>query len=165
MLHVVIQPNGCWIWTASCKSYEGTDLYGQFKYLGKMMRAHKVSYLMFKGEVPPNMLVLHTCDNPLCVNPDHLYLGDHLQNCKDRKERGREGNHKGEANGMATVTWEIVRQMRAMRAPCARTWKPSYQEIADKFHVSVGIVKNIINGYTWKEDKLDNPPVVADKSD
>jgi hypothetical protein len=78
--------DGCWSWT------EGLDAkgYGQFHAQGKNWRGHVYSYCKFKGEVSPDQLVCHTCDNPSCVNPSHLFLGSIGDNARDRdaKKRG-----------------------------------------------------------------------------
>jgi len=79
------EPNtGCWLWG-------GTNLmaYGAMYFEGKQRYAHRVSYSLFKGPVPEGMSVLHKCDTPMCVNPDHLYLGTQQDNMKDKLVRGR----------------------------------------------------------------------------
>jgi hypothetical protein len=86
----VDKTDGCWVWTAS-KNCEG---YGRFNRFGKKRPncegAHRVSYIISSGaEIPDGMLVLHKCDNPPCVNPEHLYLGSNADNARDKKDRGR----------------------------------------------------------------------------
>lgn len=78
----------CWIWLGG-KTH---DNYGKF-WLNRTMKAHKVSYLLFAGEISDGLCVLHSCDNPVCVNPNHLWLGTQLDNLKDRDKKGR--NNKG----------------------------------------------------------------------
>lgn len=82
---------GCWIWVGGKTS----DNYGSF-YFKKPMKAHKVSYILHVGDVPEGLCVLHQCDNTLCINPDHLWLGTQLENIKDRdkKHRGRKWTRK-----------------------------------------------------------------------
>ena len=81
-----VSETACWEWTAS-RIPQG---YGRLCYKGDSSEyAHRVSYLVFKGEIPSGMCVLHTCDNPGCVNPDHLWLGTHQQNMDDRNQKGR----------------------------------------------------------------------------
>lgn len=77
--------SGCIVWT-STKNRQG---YGRFFYQGKQAPAHRVSYELANGPIPEGELVLHKCDNPACVNPDHLYLGDYARNVRDAVERGR----------------------------------------------------------------------------
>ena len=160
MRHVQKQPNGCWNWTASLK-YPKRPLasYGQCKFRGKMQSAHRVSYILFNGEIPEEMCALHKCiGNPLCVNPDHLYPGTKKNNAEERKRQGREGNHKGDANGRAKVTEAMVIEMRKLRPPNHRLWTPSYDAIARRYGLSVSSTKQIINGYTWKHIPLDVSP-------
>ena len=76
---------GCWEWHGSIY----LNGYGQFSFLGRPMRAHRVSYLLFKDEIPPNMDVCHTCDNRICVNPDHLFIGSRSDNMQDCSKKGR----------------------------------------------------------------------------
>jgi len=80
-------PNACWIW----KGPTVTAGYGKISYFGKLIGAHRVSWLMSKGDIPKGMHVLHRCDNPPCVNPDHLFLGTNRDNIYDRNRKGRGG--------------------------------------------------------------------------
>lgn len=81
--------NECWNWVA-CLTH---DNYGKFWFQEKTMKAHKVSFILNRGKVPKGLCVLHLCDNPLCVNPRHLWLGTQIENIKDRDKKGR--THKG----------------------------------------------------------------------
>jgi hypothetical protein len=88
-LSKVKKTKGCWEWTASTNS-KG---YGQFAVgygkTRKVLRAHRISYELFVGEVPEGMSVLHYCDNPCCVRPKHLFLGTHADNMQDMSSKGR----------------------------------------------------------------------------
>jgi hypothetical protein len=81
--------NSCWLWTAGLR---GNNKYGGFRInKTKVMLAHNVAYELYKGN-RNNLKVLHTCDNPLCVNPNHLFLGTQLDNIKDRDMKQRQRN-------------------------------------------------------------------------
>ena len=90
-LEARIQPepnSGCWLWTGPI----GTRGYGQLDVACKTHAAHRLSWLVYRGEIPAEMHVLHKCDNRLCINPDHLFLGDQNTNMKDMKSKGRARN-------------------------------------------------------------------------
>jgi len=71
----------CWEWTA----YVLWDGYGQFRFFGKNIKCHKVSYMYYFGPIPPGLWILHKCNNKLCVNPNHLYAGTRQDNANDAK--------------------------------------------------------------------------------
>lgn len=91
--NVYTEPNtGCWLWPGTVRARKGKDKsvgYGVTKYLGALVKAHRLSFQLHKGPIPLGGHVLHKCDVPLCVNPDHLYVGDHATNMLDVKRRGR----------------------------------------------------------------------------
>lgn len=77
--------SGCWLWMASCNQ----DGYGKFSINRKELGAHRASWQLMRGPIPSGELVLHHCDVPRCVNPEHLYLGSQADNMRDRLTRGR----------------------------------------------------------------------------
>lgn len=77
--------NGCWLWNAARR----TTGYGVFSFNGKPVTASRVSFILYHGVDPEGLFVCHKCDNPLCVNPDHLFLGTNKDNVEDRKLKGR----------------------------------------------------------------------------
>lgn len=128
----------CWEWKAGLR----TGGYGQMRYQGKLLGAHKVSYLLHKGRVPDGLVVCHTCDNPKCVNPRHLFLGEPKDNSRDMVEKGR--SRKGESHHNAKLTDAEILAIRELRAK-----GQSLNEIAKCFQVSKKMVLNIVQGKAW----------------
>ena len=93
----------CWVWTAS-KLDSG---YGQFGIGGKLRYAHRQSWEMERGEIPGNLCVLHSCDNPSCVRPEHLFLGTRRENSSDYQRKGRLA--RGDAHGSRTHPERLAR--------------------------------------------------------
>jgi hypothetical protein len=96
--HVSPEPmSGCWLWEAST----GPKGYGQFMVVeeegNRVYRAHRMAWLLFRGSIPGRLYVLHKCDTPPCVNPDHLFLGTQLVNLTDAKQKGRRLGRKPNA--------------------------------------------------------------------
>ncbi len=86
-------PAKCWNWLG-CKSPQG---YGKTSVAGRAARAHRVSYELHKGPIPEGMMVLHSCDNPSCVNPSHLSVGTAADNAADTVARGRQTRNEEQA--------------------------------------------------------------------
>ncbi len=86
----------CWVWTGQT----GSSGYGQIKAFGKMVSCHRLSYELNKGPIPKGLEVMHSCDNGICINPDHLTVGTHLENMRDmiakeRRVQGKSNAAKG----------------------------------------------------------------------
>lgn len=82
---MTIPESGCWLWTGGANDMG----YGSLGIGGKKLYAHRASYEWFHGAIPKGMEVCHKCDVPLCVNPDHLFLGTHKENMSDSARKGR----------------------------------------------------------------------------
>ena len=146
-------PNGCWIWEGM-KSHNG---YGRFRIRGgKRIPAHRYSYELFKGKIKSGLLVCHSCDNPPCVNPEHLWMGTQKQNIDDmiKKKRGGFGSGvdpnsvpklKGTAHPRAKLTDEKVKKMRQLSKEGLTN-----RELGRLFNISEYTVSGIILGNEWK---------------
>ncbi len=135
-------PNGCWEWIG-CRSGRG---YGNLTISSKNYKAHRVSYFMAHGECPSDRLVCHSCDNPPCVNPAHLFLGTHTDNTQDCERKHRRNAGKGEANPRALLTNEQAKMIFQMR----NVEKHSLQEIAALFGITPYQVSKIARGHSYK---------------
>lgn len=133
----------CWIWTASIRN-KGRG-YGQFCLNGKMVRAHRVAYELEHGPIPQGMHVCHTCDNESCVRPSHLFLGTHTDNMQDKTAKGRGNQPKGEAAGLAKLTEEQVREIRA------RYYAGGVRQVdlANEFGVAQTTISSVVRKLTW----------------
>ena len=85
---VKVDDKGCWLWTGS-KNSKG---YGQIFLNKKLIKAHRLSYEVFKEPIPDGFHVCHSCDISNCINPDHLWVGTHTDNMRDMSSKGRGNN-------------------------------------------------------------------------
>lgn len=125
----------CWVWNKSVAS----SGYGQIRLNYKNLRANRASYMVFKGEIPDGMVIRHTCDNKLCINPEHLILGSCKQNSQDMVERDRQA--KGERNGRCKLSESDVQAIKDS--------KLSYSQLAKQFGISKGHAHRVKNGVAW----------------
>ena len=104
---------GCWEW----KGNRNTTGYGQIRVgrKGPSYLAHRISYELHKGPIPDGKIVRHICDNPSCVNPDHLEVGTHKDNAQDCIDRGRRARRIRPHTRMRKLTDDQVRAIRADR--------------------------------------------------
>lgn len=133
-----LAPNGCLIWTAS-KLKSG---YGIFQW-GKSRRAHRVAWELTHGSIQKHQHVLHYCDNPSCINPDHLFLGTHAENMRDRTEKGRGADFSGERNPTSKLKISDLAIIRHSSLSCSK--------LAQHYGVVKQTIANIRTGKTWKD--------------
>lgn len=135
-----IQENGCWQWTGSCFY---NKQYGQIKYLGKNWLTHRLAYFLCVNDIPEGLCVLHSCDNPGCINPEHLFLGTHQDNKDDcmAKDRHAYGNKIGNSR----LTPDKVQEIRKLLGDGA-----TILDIADQYGIGRTTVWNIRYDRTWR---------------
>lgn len=133
---ISFDPSGCWNWTAASAGRG----YGVTSLNSKNFYAHRAMYILFNGELPPSIMVCHSCDNRKCVNPDHLFPGTAKENSQDAVSKGRMA--KGERGGMAKLTSEDV---IAIRAANGRQW-----EIAERYGITHSNVSAIKLRKSWR---------------
>jgi hypothetical protein len=142
------EPNsGCWLWLGATSYHNPLTtvlLYGRF-FIGdgskpRIERAHRASWRLYRGPIPDKQLVCHSCDNTLCVNPDHLWLGSHKSNTQDMIAKGR---RKGNKSGRPKLTADQVISIRA----------DSRQQaiIAREYGVWRDVIWRIKTRRTWRE--------------
>jgi len=141
----------CWTWTASLS----TAGYGRFKIKSYSSEAaHRVAYALANHEHPKGMLVLHSCDNPKCVNPKHLRLGTAKDNMDDmfKRNRNKSSDQSGANNSNSKLT-EI--QVLAIKGMIAEGRKNTH--IAPEFGVTHQLISKIRRGHIWHEVNLPEP--------
>ena len=136
------ESNECWNWTSNlCAGYGRISL-GAKK--DGATGSHRFSWeLHNKQSIPSGMVVMHSCDNPLCVNPSHLNVGTYKDNTQDMITKGRKVTVAplGTENGKAIINEEIVKAIRASNL--------SHVDLGKQFNVSVGCVRGVRSGRTW----------------
>lgn len=139
-------PGGCWQWTGA----RNANGYGFLSRPGKRSSnslAHRAVYELAVGPIPPGLVLMHTCDVPACCNPAHLVPGTQRENIHDAQRKGRLGPInplRGEACPHATLTEELVRQIRQLR-----TAGYVQRVIADRLGVTRSAVCDVLRGRTW----------------
>ena len=133
----------CWLWTAG-KIKNG---YGHFGLLHKNLKAHRVAYVIARGQIPNEKpLICHSCDNPSCVNPDHLFPGTYLDNNLDCRTKGRSNVSFGARNGTAKLSSDEVLEIRAKY----RRVRGMIISLASEYSVSRSAIALIVKGENWK---------------
>ena len=107
---MVVKKDGCWDW----KGFIRPDGYVRISCGTKAIGAHIVSWMIHKGDIPSGIHVLHKCDFPTCTNPEHLFLGTHADNMADMIRKGRFVAVKGEDQGQAILTNELVLEIKEL---------------------------------------------------
>jgi len=165
----VQKSDGCWEWRGA-RFQRGAGAarvltYGMFTVGPRDIPAHRYSWEMHSGPIPAGLFVLHHCDNPPCVNPEHLFIGTAADNSRDMVAKGRQSRanahpargdangarrhpdrlHRGEANGVAILTAAKVRDIRARLAAGS-----SHASVARDFGASKATIGKIARRETWQ---------------
>lgn len=144
---IINKETGCWEWTGAKRDGYGKIIMGSRKDGSRhTASAHRISYEYCYGEIPDGMIICHKCDNPACINPEHLFVGTPLDNARDRDRKGRNVNLCGEENRSAKLTKKIVQEAREERSAKGT----SYEKLAKKYGVAKKTIMNAIKGITWK---------------
>ena len=133
--------------SSACQIFEGSKDqkgYGLKRYKGKLYRAHRLTWLLTRGEIPEGYLVCHRCDNPSCVNVDHLFLGTPKDNTTDMINKKRQGIFTGELNGFSKLKEQDVLYIRSNTRKCPQ------KVLAKQFNVSQTTISDIQLGKIWK---------------
>lgn len=138
----VDKSDSCWVWTAGT----GRGGYGIISINAYPVKAHRFSWLLHKGEIPNGLGVLHTCDNPRCVKPDHLFLGTTVDNVKDRDSKNRQC--QGESHSDAKLSKEQVTEIRRVYVKGCR--KNGVRPLARRYKVCRSSMRSIVTRKTWK---------------
>jgi hypothetical protein len=135
--------DSCWEWQAETDK----DGYGQFYLDGGCQQSHRVMWRISTSDSPGDDLVLHHCDNPTCVNPNHLYLGDKRDNMKDAIQRGQwePTSGAGEDNNRAKLNESDVAEIKT-RLEMGH----SHKSIAEDYPTSASNISSIATGDTWE---------------
>ncbi len=133
----------CWVWTAALGNWG----YGVIGFGRRLVKAHRASWELHYGPIPVGLKVLHHCDNPPCVRPDHLFIGTLTDNSRDMVSKGRRFVPRGEQAALAKLTADQVRQIRAIYVP----YVMGYQRVANRFGVAKSTIMIIIQGKTWRD--------------
>lgn len=137
----VEKTDSCWLWRGG-KNRRG---YGKFGIGHKTIIASRYSYEIYKGKITENMLICHTCDNPPCVNPDHLWQGTNSDNIRDSFKKCRSVIRKGEENSNAKLTEKNVLEIREL-------FKNNHKvkDIACNYDITTNYCRAICMRTTWK---------------
>ena len=149
-----LKPDDCYTWIRGTR--EGYGAINWYDTEGKVRsaNAHRVSYFLHHGIDPGPFFVLHSCDNPICPNPLHLFLGTHDDNMADKARKWRQSHCS--KHGMAKITEADVREMRRRHKASGKKIKPFVRELMPEYPMlCFSSIRQILTGTTWKHVTAD----------
>ncbi len=138
----VVKKEGCWGWSKSLDRSGYTRISVGTR---KIILGHRASWLIHKGDIPDGIFVCHSCDNPGCTNPDHLFLGSPKDNTADCLKKGRRKSAYGENHYKSKLNKEQVIEIRELKK-----LNYSYGDLAKRFNVSPSTIQGIVERKRWK---------------
>lgn len=143
--------NSTYIPFCGCRLWFGPSVpkgYGVISYQGKQVYAHRLAWQLENGQIPIGAMVLHDCDMPGCINPEHLYVGSPQDNMNDKAKRNRCNSPKGERHLSAKLTEAQVREIRSTFIP----HHPLFSTVAlgRKYGVGPNTITNTVKRTTWR---------------
>jgi len=157
---VVISRDHCWEWQGSKRRG-----YGRFNIGGRLRHAHHVAWRFIKGDFPADKQVLHRCDNPGCVNPEHLFIGTIKDNMQDMLAKGRGNKASGENHGSKThpntlptgSDWHLLHGKKKLEEHQVREIRSLYfkggcsqKQLSKRFNVAQETIGDVVNRRTWR---------------
>jgi hypothetical protein len=135
---IMIPFHTCWEWIGNKRP----DGYGRLNHNKQQYRAHRLSWILHFGDIPEDFVVCHSCDNPSCVNPHHLFIGTDGDNTRDRNAKGRANMPKGEDHHRCKLSSFQIKEIRESQL--------SSRKLAKQFKVSHRNILAIKNYKSWK---------------
>ena len=130
----------CWPWTAATRRKD--EGYGAFWLNRRHQPSNRVAWILERGEIPHGLVVCHSCDNPSCCNPDHLFLGSPLENNKDKVNKNRQS--KGESHGSSKLTTDQVIEIKSLKPKTLKSGNRKLMDsLANKFNVKAGTIYDV----------------------
>lgn len=133
-----VTESGCWLWLGQLDA----GGYGCIRIGRKMIKAHRASFMVYRDMIPKGIKVLHHCDIPSCINPDHLFLGTQADNVRDMITKGRHRPSRGQNNGRA--------KLNERQAAVIRESKETLRVLSERYGVSPTIISYVKRGISWK---------------
>ncbi len=144
----ILDQNDCWIWIGA----RGKNGYGRVYNGTKTMLAHRFSYEIFVGEILPSMVICHSCDNPACVNPHHLFMGTMKDNMRDSVNKNRfvfnygKIDNRGEKHGLHKLSNDDILEIQRFYSER----KYNQPELAELYGVTQSCVSRVVTGKRWR---------------